>query len=148
VQAAVPVDDSAALAPAAPDSADTVSAGSDSAVRDALGFGPAFRLHTPAEFAAVFAHRRVLRGRFFNLHYRPNDLPHARIGFVVAKKLARRAVLRNLIKRIGREEFRLGRAGLPDLDLVVRLSAKVDDVSRKNLHAELLQLLGRLPRPR
>ncbi|MBB4013630.1 ribonuclease P protein component [Niveibacterium umoris] len=107
---------------------------------------PAYRLHTGEEFSAVFAHRRVVRGQVFNLHYRPNALCSARIGFVVAKKLARRAVQRNLIKRIGREVFRLERASLPCCDLVLRLSASPKAVSRENLRAEVQMLFKRLPR--
>lgn len=105
----------------------------------------AYRLHTGDEFSTVFAFRRVVRGRVFSLHYRPNALPSARIGFVVAKKLARQAVQRNLIKRIAREAFRLRRARLPCCDLVLRLSASPKTASRAELRAEVDALLDRLP---
>src|SRR5262245_45596093 len=59
-----------------------------------------YRLRKTDEYSSVFAFRRVLRGRFLSVHYRPNGLATARMGVVVAKKLARRAVLRNLVKRI------------------------------------------------
>lgn len=107
---------------------------------------PEYRLHTAAEFAEVFGYRRVLRGRLFNLHYRPNASSGARLGFVVAKKLARHAVLRNLVKRIAREVFRLRRESLPDADLVLRLAASPKNSSRHTIRAEVDELLGRLPR--
>lgn len=112
-----------------------------------LSFESGDRLHTAAEFAAVFSHRRVLRGERFDLHYRPGDGSGVRLGLVIAKKLARRAVLRNLLKRLGREAFRQTRTGLPSFDLVLRLAkpvTKVERVSRRVLRAEIDALLGRL----
>ena len=81
------------------------------------------------------------------LHYRPNGLDTARLGVVVAKKLAKRANVRNLVKRIAREMFRRHRRELPAMDLVVRLQAPVADATRAELNTDLLQLLQRLPRP-
>ncbi|HEX8988158.1 MAG TPA: ribonuclease P protein component [Rhodocyclaceae bacterium] len=113
------------------------------------GFGSCLRLRQAGEFDAVFAHRRVLRGAVFDLHYRPNGSASARIGFVVAKKLARRAVWRNALKRVGRDSFRLARSGLPAMDLLLRLAKPVaaDNVeSRKVWRADIGSLFRRLPR--
>ncbi len=111
-----------------------------------FGFGSSLRLHKTDEYSSVFAFRRVLRGRWFNLHYCPNTLGHARIGLVVAKKLAKRAVQRNLVKRIGRDLFRHAQADLPAHDLVLRLSAKLDNVTRRMMREDMNSLLGRLPK--
>ena len=111
-----------------------------------FGFGSSLRLHKTDEYSSVFAFRRVLRGRWFNLHYCPNSLGHARIGLVVAKKLAKRAVQRNLVKRIGRDLFRHAQAELPAHDLVLRLSAKLDNVTRRMMREDMNSLLGRLPK--
>lgn len=107
------------------------------------------RLRAAGEFGAVFAERRVLRGSIFALHYRPNGGASARLGLVIAKKLARRAVWRNSIKRIGREAFRLARSGLPATDLLLRLAkpvAAVDAPSRRLWRNEIDALLAKLPR--
>lgn len=80
------------------------------------------------------------------LHYRPNELSHARLGVVVAKKLAKRANVRNLVKRIVREQFRRRRASLPAVDIVMRLSAPVGEVTRSMLNEDVVRLLERLPR--
>jgi ribonuclease P protein component len=112
-----------------------------------LGFPGDDRLHTTAEFSAVFSHRRVIRGERFDLHYRPGEAGHPRLGLVIAKKLARRAVLRNLLKRLGREAFRYSRANLPACDLVLRLAkpvAAINRASRRLLRAEIDALLQRL----
>lgn len=86
-----------------------------------------------------------MRGRYFALHYCPGQAGTARLGLVMAKKLAKRAVQRNLLKRIGRDVFRHVRASLPPYDLVLRLSAKVGDVSKRALREDMLGLFERLP---
>ena len=58
------------------------------------------------------------------LYTRFNELPHARLGVVVAKRFAPRAVTRNTIKRVTRELFRV--AKLPALDCIVRLARPVN----------------------
>jgi ribonuclease P protein component len=111
-----------------------------------FGFGASLRLHKTDEFSSVFAFRRVVRGRYFALHYCPGQAGTARLGVVVAKKLAKRAVQRNLLKRIGRDVFRHACASLPPYDLVLRLSARLDGVTRREMREEMIGLLGRLPR--
>jgi len=103
-------------------------------------------LHKTDEYSSVFAFRRALRGRFYMLHYRPNGLDTARLGVVVAKKLAKRANTRNLVKRIARECFRRNRESLPAVDMVVRLHASVATATRAEMNQDLLALFQRLPR--
>ncbi|MDR3213243.1 MAG: ribonuclease P protein component [Azoarcus sp.] len=109
-----------------------------------LGFRRVHKLQKTDEFSSVFAFRRVLRGRYYTLHYRPSGLDTARLGVVVAKKLVKRANGRNLVKRIAREVFRLRRESLPACDLIVRLHAPTGNASRAELHQDLRQLLSRL----
>lgn len=121
-----------------------------------LGFRGEHRLRAAADFSLVFAFRRVLRGNRFDLHYRSRDpgdpVPPvgARIGLVIAKKLARRAVQRNLLKRLARDVFRQARRELPPYDLVLRLAkppgTSLDAEARKAWRADIEQLLTRLPR--
>jgi ribonuclease P protein component len=115
---------------------------------DGFDFSPARRVREAREYSAVFAWRRVVRGSLFDLHYRPGDGSEARLGLVIAKKLARRAVLRNAIKRVARETFRHLRPTLPPLDLVLRLAkpgATPGTASRRIWRAEIEALFGRLP---
>ena len=135
----------ASLATAAPsDAGDRAAA--EVANPAGFGFDSSLRLHKTDEFSSVFAFRRVLRGNHFALHYCPSTGGTPRLGLVVAKKLAKRAVQRNLVKRIGRDVFRHARASLPPYDLVLRLSAKLDNVTRRAMRDEMIGLLGRLPR--
>ena len=84
------------------------------------------------------------------LYTRRNELPHARLGIVAAKRFAPRAVTRNTIKRITRELFR--QAALPALDCIVRLSKPVNSrkepASNARLKAELRSELQVLLQPR
>jgi len=52
---------------------------------------------------------------------RPNNLGHARIGIIAAKRIAPRAVDRNRAKRLVREMFRAMRHRLTGIDVVVQL---------------------------
>jgi ribonuclease P protein component len=105
------------------------------------------------EFSSVFRLRPVQRTAHFVLYTRTNDLQHARLGVVVAKRLAPRAVTRNTIKRVTRELFR--QAALPAIDCIVRLSKPVNVRSgpattaglKTQLRAELLQLFASLSVP-
>lgn len=68
-----------------------------------------------------------LRGGCFELRYRRNESTEgksssARLGLVIPKRLARRAVLRNQIKRLVREAFRGKLPELPAIDVVLRLT--------------------------
>jgi ribonuclease P protein component len=91
-----------------------------------------------------------LRGNYFDLHYLSGSQAGARLGLIVAKRLARRAVQRNLLKRIAREAFRLARPGLPAHDLVLRLTKRPGDLldsgARRSWRADIEQLLAKLPR--
>lgn len=92
-------------------------------------FGALDRLHRPAEFAAVMASRLRASGGCFELRYCPRPVPaagagpgQARLGLIIPKRLAKRAVLRNLLKRLAREAFRQAKSGLPASDFVLRLA--------------------------
>ena len=110
------------------------------------------RLHTPAEFANVFAQRRVRKGGCFHLHYCAAGANGARLGLVIPKKNARHAVLRNLLKRIAREAFRNARTDLAAFDVVIRLAKPLvnridqDGAKRRAWRNEIDCLLMQLPK--
>lgn len=71
----------------------------------------------------------------------------ARLGMIVAKRLAQRAVTRNTIKRVLREAFRAQRHDLPHRDFVFRLVTRIEPSSltvlKKQVRAEADALLKR-----
>jgi len=98
------------------------------------------------EFSSVFRLRPAQKTAHFVLHAVPNDLTHARLGVVAAKRFAPRAATRNTIKRVTRELFRM--TPLPPVDYVVRLAkavnAKTGPATTAALKAELRVELTRL----
>lgn len=73
-----------------------------------------------------------------------NRMPTARLGQVVTKKGNSRAVRRNRIKRIVREEFRTVRKNMPGLDIVVQVFGEIEDI---RLHQRLRELFQKLQQP-
>jgi ribonuclease P protein component len=111
-----------------------------------LDFARDRRIVKTDEFSSVFRLRPVQRSAHFVLYTRINQLAHARLGVVAAKRFAPRAVTRNTIKRVTRELFR--QTALPAIDCVVRLSKPVNSKSgpatTANLKAALRAELARL----
>ena len=101
------------------------------------------------DFSSVFGFRRAIRGTLFMLHYQPRaeNVSDARLGLVIGKKYIRRAVGRNLVKRLTREFFRLNHPRLIGYDLVIRMLKKPEILDRQAITAEIKHLFGRL-RPR
>ena len=84
------------------------------------------RLLLKADFSAVF---NKPSGRFstnsLRLLYKKNDLGLTRIGIIVPKKVVRLATSRNRYKRLIKEQFRLVKECLPNVDIVLLLNKKV-----------------------
>ena len=77
------------------------------------------RLRRPGDFASLRTSSGRAGGRCFHLRYRENGLGHARLGLAISKRVSKRAVERNRIKRLLRESFRRVRHQLPSVDLMV-----------------------------
>ncbi|MFT3848500.1 MAG: ribonuclease P protein component [Propionivibrio sp.] len=113
-------------------------------------FPKTYRLTKTDEFSSVFGFRKTVRSRHFLLHYRfraAEEVTGARLGVVVAKRLLRRSVDRNLVKRLAREGFRILRCRLRACDYVLRLSAKPAPLDRRVLAEEIRGLLGKMISP-
>jgi ribonuclease P protein component len=91
----------------------------------AVGFPKAARLLKTDEYSSVFRLRPWGRSAHFVLYGRPTGAA-ARLGLVVGKKYAPRAVTRNVVRRLAREAFRTRRAELAGWDILVRLHLKFD----------------------
>ena len=111
-----------------------------------LDFARDRRIVKTDEFSSVFRLRPVQRSAHFVLYTRINQLAHARLGVVAAKRFAPRAVTRNTITRVTRELFR--QTALPPIDCIVRLSkpvnTKTGPATTASLKAELRAELTRL----
>lgn len=114
-------------------------------------FPPAARLLRPSEYAAALQGRRIARGALFVVMTpRPGSVASAdrpRLGLIIAKRFAPRAVTRNAIKRVIREAFRLRQHQLAPRDHVFRLHSSVGSLTLTQLksvvRAEVDALLDR-----
>ncbi|AQQ69275.1 ribonuclease P protein component [Microbulbifer agarilyticus] len=102
--------------------------------RSDFAFAKPLRLLNAAHYRAVFdsAPVRAAQPQFLILA-RPNELPHPRLGLVIAKKHVRNATDRNRIKRIARETFRLRQNELFPLDAVVLARAGAGELDNAAL---------------
>jgi ribonuclease P protein component len=103
------------------------------------------RVRRAGDFAALRQASGRLGGRCFSVRYRPNGLDHARLGLAISKRVSKRAVERNRIKRLLRESFRRARAQLPPIDLVVMAREAAAGAPGPELLAEIDALWRRLP---
>lgn len=103
----------------------------------ALGLPPAARLRRAADFAALRHAPGRLDTRFFLIRYRINDAGSARVGLAVSRRVSRRAVDRNRIKRNARESFRRARARVPAFDLLLIARQQAAAAPNAALRADL-----------
>lgn len=103
-------------------------------------FAKKYRLLTANEFSSVFAFRKRLIGQYFNAHYLTQELGYSRLGLVVAKKVAKRANVRNYMKRVFREYFRLNLAQNCSLDLIIRVTKTFNTQNYLTIIDELTRL--------
>ena len=106
-----------------------------------FGFSAELRLLQASDFKSVFdgALYKVHQSGFMLLAVpsATQNVDHARIGLVIAKRKIRRAHERNRVKRLARESFRLHQAELPALDIVLMAKADAQILSNEVLQQEL-----------
>ena len=107
------------------------------------GFSPEQRLHTSKEFGRVFGDPARSTDRFFTILGRPNARPAARLGLTISRRVAKRAVDRNKLKRLAREAFRMQQS-LPCWDFVVMAKTGADRAERRVLRESLDRHFARL----
>ena len=95
------------------------------------------RLLKASQFSRVFDQATKSSSEFFTILSRENQVKHPRLGIVVAKRRAKRAVDRNILKRIIRESFRLNKNTLPAKDFIVILKRPIKIIKRTNLRLQL-----------
>ena len=109
------------------------------------------RIVSAGDYRSVFNNRKRVGGHFFTIHQLPNDTGIHRLGLAVSRKVSKRAVDRNRIKRQIRESFRRLRAGVAQcesphtgLDMVVVAKTSAKQAENRALSRELDRLFGRV----
>lgn len=108
-------------------------------------FRPHEHLRRPADFRRVYDRRRSASDGWIIVYACENGLPHLRLGLSVSRKVGN-AVVRNRLRRLYREAFRLTRHELPvglDLVLIPRTS---DEPPLEALKATLVKLVRQVAR--
>lgn len=111
-------------------------------------FPRACRICQKRDFGRVFAHAREVPGRrvshpALRIVFRPNEFDHPRLGLAVSRKVSKRAVVRNRIKRRLRELFRRnGEHVPPSVDLVVIAMPPMRDLGFQETREVFLELLS------
>jgi ribonuclease P protein component len=99
-----------------------------------------------AAFDGVFAARQKRNSRYFRFHYADNALDHARLGMAVSRRVDKRSVVRNRLRRQIRQSFRLALPALPSLDIVVNAKPEAAQATRGDLWRDLVEAWPRLAR--
>ena len=105
------------------------------------------RVRARSEFTRVFDAGKRIAHPALGLHWLADAAP-ARLGLAVSRKVERRAVGRNRIKRLLRDEFRHLRARLPGGAYVIVArpgAAKLDPAQLRGIFCSLLQRSSALP---
>jgi len=109
-----------------------------------LRFGAELRLRSKPQFDAIYAAGRRIDDRFFGLRVKSNDVGLPRLGLAVAVKTAGNAVVRNRLRRLVRESFRLAQHELPAVDIVVAAKFPAVGAPPATLRASLATLWQRV----
>ena len=104
-------------------------------------FSKSERLTKTTEYETVFRKGRKLIGRYVALHYIYNGEDRKRVGVTVSKRVDKKAVTRNRLKRIFREIYRTNKGAFPDgCDFVLRALPKSRSADSGELRYEILSL--------
>lgn len=148
VEKLIPVEAEIRLGSAFNETGDDVN--SPSATKS-FAFPKTSRMPAGGPYQRLFRQRQAVSDDCILINCMPNGLDRHRLGLAVAKKMFRKAVDRNRVKRLIREAFRHERSAFgAGLDLVIR--PKVKQVSLPMLCASIKKLVPKaerrfLPKP-
>lgn len=94
------------------------------------------RLLNASDFNQVFDKSVRSSDQYFTVLARPNDLEHPRLGMAISKRRVKLSVVRNRLKRIVREHFRLSQQNY-NADYVVLAGKKGGTATNQELRESL-----------
>ncbi len=104
-----------------------------------------FRLRKQKDFENVFNRGVYFSEKFLILKAVENNLPFSRFGFVVSKKISKKAVERNRVKRLMSESIRLFQKKIkPGFDVVFVSRAGIVGKSLEEVKEPMGNLLKKL----
>ena len=98
------------------------------------------RINKARDYAHTFQNGSHTHGKFWKLIANDSGNSNSRLGLAISKKVYKRAVDRNLFKRLARETFRQNQQDLESLDFVVMIK-KTTRTTNKAIIQDLLSLM-------
>ena len=98
------------------------------------------RITKARDYAHIFQKGIHSQSKFWKLIAIPSGQANSRLGLAISKKICKRAVDRNLFKRLARETFRQHRDDFALLDFAVMIK-KMPNTDNQELVSDLLSLL-------
>lgn len=112
--------------------------------KGSASFPRAARVLKPAEFLALRRNSRRFSVGHFHAEASASERDTARVGMAVSRRVSKRAVVRNRIKRQIRESFRHRLDALPSFDVMVVARGSAANQDNAVLRADLDRLWQRL----
>lgn len=104
-----------------------------------------FRIRKQKDFENVFKKGIYFSNKFLTLKVVKNNLFFSRFGFVVSKKISKKAIERNRIKRLMSEFIRLSQKEIkPDLDIIFITKPEIRGKKFKEIKEFMEKLLKNL----
>lgn len=103
-------------------------------------FSRELRLLTPDNFNKVFETPIRASSPCFTLLANNQEQKSSRLGLIVPKKAVKKAVSRNRIKRIIRENFRKNQIKYPPLDIIFIAKSDITTLNNKQISELFLKL--------
>jgi len=100
---------------------------------ESFNFPSSSRLLQPVQYRNLFKGGKRISSRGLTLIVKSNGLKGPRLGMTIPKRLVKRAVGRNAIKRRIRESFRLNQHKLDGVDIVVMANSGISKLSIQQL---------------
>ena len=102
------------------------------------------RLLKAGDFAALRGKSKRISVRHFLAEFSPNEQATCRLGQAVSRRVSKRAVDRNRIKRLVRESYRHVRSELPCVDILMIARSSAVDTASADLREDLANLWKKL----
>jgi len=109
-----------------------------------FGFSKSLHLVHNEHIRQVCRKGKKLGSAYAAVFFYPNVVTHPRLGVSIGKKQISTAVMRNQIKRIARESFRLNQGVLPAVDIVMIFYKPVLSLDKKQVREFVEQQWQRL----
>ncbi len=107
-------------------------------------FSIQYRLNESAQIRRVYASGSRFRLGPYTIFVLANELHHPRICISIAKKYVAKATMRNAVKRLIRENFRLIKTTIQHMDIVITVNCSVSKQQLPSLKEQLRKIWARL----